>query len=375
MTDEDNKDVENEVKAESTAESVTAEAVAPAATTGDASSSETASAEAAPVETGAADAATIESLMQDAANNPALENRAMAAAAEAAIKEGERALASAARAVAQVSGVDSGPAPEPEKKLVGKRLMVLRALLLFNVVMMGVMIVMPDPPVQSDEVVEAPVIAQPPVEPDPLADSVLQSDPNRYVSPTRHPDVMPDSDLMSKAFTAASKGEYSEAVEKIQTYLAAYPEMNPQLRILALTSLSSYLRLDGRKDEALKLEIRIRSLSGSSNYPADLLKRARQAMEAQDFHETRRAYAKFLLTQKTIGPAMRSAVTEAYLMFGDSYRLEAGLSDLEAIEQDRLRHSEQMPSEKDDGSASKRKEDPLIGPSLHPPEPKKSGGH
>ena len=50
---------------------------------------------------------------------------------------------------------------------------------------------------------------------------------------------------------------------------------------------------------------------------------ARRAEAEGNGEEMRRLYARFLLQQKQIPPALQQVVVEAYLKLGDSYRLEA----------------------------------------------------
>jgi hypothetical protein len=134
---------------------------------------------------------------------------------------------------------------------------------------------------------------------------------------------VPQDRLWQRAIDEASSGNYARAVTSLEHYLEREPHMTDVERRLVFNQLSYFLVKDGRISEAQDYERRSHQIMTRSYLPDDLLQSARRAKEAHQPVAMRAAYARFLLQQRQLAPALRAHLAEAYLALGDSYRLEA----------------------------------------------------
>lgn len=259
-----------------------------------------------------------------AASSARLESDAIAAA-EAAIRAAESALNTA-----------KAPAPAAEDAAVDsssiRRLWILRAVLVVNFALMGVMIALPGPTVidtASPADADPAATDEPAVEPEPP-----------FVDPLRDERLLlPVDKKYDEALIAGRDGNYELAAQLMHDYVRAHPNLDPALMQTAYVMMGRYLRLSGRTDEAVEYETIARRMVGSSHLPADLWRTARAAEQRGDMRGMRQAYARLLLQQNMLTPSQLAVITEAYLKFGESYRLEAAQGEAEArqAENERLR--------------------------------------
>ncbi len=318
---------------------------------------ETAPAEPTPVGDGQSET-ELGQLMQPEDNESRLEATAMAAAAQLAVEEGERALRTAADALRTAEGISDPPSPEPPPRK--HAVWILRGLLILNLAMMGLMIALPSDPNGSPASVgghDPSNIAQP-EEHQPATGShgeVVDPAATRpFVKPLRAPGLgLPRDELYTNALLVAAKGNFTEAVLLLKSYLAAHPNLSDPLRSLVCGNISFYLRKDGRGSEAVEYDIQYAKLANSHSLPEDLWRMAIAAEQRGDGLEMRRAYARLLLQQKVISPTLKALVSEAYLKLGDSYRIEAehGAGAAREADQRRLEGIKALRSwQPDDGS-------------------------
>jgi tetratricopeptide (TPR) repeat protein len=237
----------------------------------------------------------------DGAATSSLEANALRAA-EDAIAEGERALATARGHLHERSATAAPPRGR------GRELAV-RILLAINILAMVVVASLPTPgqPTDTREVLPTPppVVATPPTtEPAPAPTPKLAEPWNR-------------------ALVEAEARRFPEAIKILEQYLADSPRMAPSQQLNVLMALSHYaFRINDFK-KAQDYEQRANAIEHSHSLPEDLVAMAKAAMASGDQETLRRVHARFLLQQKQIPGWLFKHVAEAYLQLGDSYRLQA----------------------------------------------------
>jgi hypothetical protein len=218
-----------------------------------------------------------------------LDQRALHAA-EAAIREGERALTDAR--------AETEPAPVRRRN---PRELALRVLLGVNLLAMATIALLPSP---RGDAARTPVEA-----PAPLHDPVV---------------VAPDpADPVIRAFAAADRRDYREAIRLLEDHLNASPRLDPAKKANLLLALEHYATQLGDFGAAQGYQRRTDALRSSHSMPDDLVQMALQAEQNGDVASMRRHYARLLLQQRQIPSALYRHVAEAYLKLGDSYRQEA----------------------------------------------------
>lgn len=233
-------------------------------------------------------------------------------AAEAAIAEGERALANAR---AQLQQDKTTVAARPANR--GRELL-LRGLLVFNVVAMVIVALLP-----------APTTAKPtPVTPPP--------------TPAPHDGTPPPPayrEPFHQAMAAAERREFARAVAILDGYLADSPRIMPGEQLEVLNALAYYASRNGDIKRSEEYRRRADSLEKRHSLPEDLVAQAKAALDNGDQESLRRVWARFLLQQRQIPSWLYKHVAEAYLQLGDSYRAEAAtaaerqrVADLEALD-------------------------------------------
>lgn len=230
---------------------------------------------------------------------PNLDAEALAAA-QAAIAESERALAAAR---AQLAAHGQVP-PAPQRS---RRELALRLLLAANVLAMVVVAALPGVRQAAPE------------------------DPAGHVAPpTGHASHEPTApatprpnDRYLQALLASSNGEHRKAVDLLEQYLADNPRLAPSALINVLMALEYSALRAGDPAAAQAYQRRIQALHDSHKLPDDLVAEAEAAAQSGDQESLRRLWARFLLQQRQIPPALYKKVAEAYLQLGDSYRQQA----------------------------------------------------
>ncbi len=220
---------------------------------------------------------------------------------------------------------------DPPRPVDTRKLQLLRLLLIGNLVMIGLMLALPHPletrpEYQSEQpdngAVDATAPVTPPASVPRPAPRVATPSPVTPTAPA--PKLgMPDDALYEQALLQAMEGDFDEASRSLEGFLAAHPDLNPALKQLVHAHLGYYLRKAGRVSEAIEHENAMRALAGQASLPQDLLDAARAAEKSGDGKAMRRAYAQFLLQRDQLSPSMRALIQEAYLEFGDSYRVGA----------------------------------------------------
>ena len=253
-------------------------------------------------------------LMASGAKAPAADLDAEALrAAEAALAEGERALAAARAQLAPRARQQAGT---------NRRELVLRLLLAANVLAMVVVAALPTPVVHD--------AASTKPEPPP-ATAPVSHEPQGPAAPQRHLD-----DPYVQAIVAAERRDYPAAIVLLQQYLDASPRMAPGSQLNVLMMLAHYNQLVGKFDQAREYERRAQAIAQSHSLPDDLVAMAKAAQASGDQEALRRVWARFLLQQRQIPSSLFQHVAEAYLQLGDSYRHQANA----AAERQRLRDLE-----------------------------------
>ena len=233
-------------------------------------------------------------------------------AAEAALAEGERALAAARAQLA--------PRPQ-QRRATSRRELALRLLLAANVLAMVVVAALPTP------VTKEPVAARPEQPP-----AVAPAPEPPKVSAPRL------DDQYVQAIVAAERRDYPAAIVLLEQYLDGSPRMAPGSQLNVLMMLAHYCQLVGKFGEAREYERRAQAIAQSHSLPEDLVAMAKAAQASGDQEALRRVWARFLLQQRQIPSSLYQHVAEAYLELGDSYRHQANaaaerqrLRDLEAV--------------------------------------------
>lgn len=230
-----------------------------------------------------------------ASRGPDLEQQAMRAA-EQALAEGERALATARAQLQQET-------PAATKKS-SRRELALRVLLAVNVLAMVVVALLPAPGSSTT--------TKPVVRPDEHATG------HEKVAPAPRTD-----ELWVAAMAASSRHDYAAAVTLLERYLAESPRMAPSTQMAVLTALAYSASKANDWKRAQDYQRRARALEQSHSLPEDLVAMAKAAAETGDQDSLRRVWARFLLQQQQIPSSLYQHVANAYLQLGDSYRNEA----------------------------------------------------
>lgn len=279
-----------------------------------------------------------------AKTEPALEELMGVSASDAAAARAQ--VVDRPRSAARVGATPEPAAPE-------RNPWVLRALLLINLAMMGVVLALP--------IGKAPAPDHTGEQPAPKVD-----DP--FLKPPRQLGGLPTSKYWDEALQSAGKGDLSNAIMLLERYLELSPDMTDVERRLVYNQIAYYLAKDGRTEAALDYERRSSQLMSRSHLPDDLLQSAHRAEQEGKLPAMRSAYARFLLQQKQIPPSLRRHIAEAYLKLGESYRLEA-----EAGERKSGGGKQEPADESTDAEAgAPAKQQP---PGHGPVPPKKEGDH
>lgn len=235
-------------------------------------------------------------------------------AAERALADGERALA-AARAQLQ-------PEDRAAKSRGRGREITLRLLLAFNVLAMVIVASLPPSPGAANTNAPAPTTGATPAEsPAPKTPADLQ----RFNEP------------FNNALAAADRGNYADAIARLERYLADNPRLLPSQRLNVFNMLAHYAGLASDFKKSQEYAQRAAAIGQSHSLPADLVEMAKAAAASGDQETLRRVWARFLLQQRQIPSWLYKHVAEAYLQLGDSYRREAD----EAAEHARVQELEE----------------------------------
>lgn len=269
---------------------------------------------------------------------PDLDGAALAAA-EAALLAGQRALAQA-RASLQT--------PAPDRAAGRRRELLLRSILGFNLILMVLVVVVPWQPGKAPEAVQHPATrTAPQAEPPPVPHEV----PTAPAGPQGpHPVA---GSLYDQGLRAAAEGRYAEAITLMERYLLATPRLHVAQQCNVFHALAHYAFQLGDLQKSQDYDQKAAALLRSHTLPEDLVQMAQQAEQRGDADALRRLWARFLLQQRQIPPALYKHVAEAYLQLGDSYRLEAARGaeaarrrELEAL-RDSLQKSQTIPPPKE----------------------------
>lgn len=245
---------------------------------------------------------------------PDLDGQAMRAA-EQALAEGERALATARAQLA----AEQRPATARQGKGRSGRELALRLLLAANVVAMLVVAMLPGK-TEPREAGSSPGGAKP---------AAAHPEPAK-----RNPRT---DDKYAEALRAADRQDFPRAIALLQEYLADSPRMAAGSQASALLALEYYCARAGRLSESQEYRRRIQALNDSHKLPEDLVAMAQAAAQSGDQESLRRVWARFLLQQRQVPSSLYKHLAEAYLQLGDSYRAEAN----EAAERERVRQLEE----------------------------------
>jgi hypothetical protein len=200
--------------------------------------------------------------------------------------------------------------PEVERASPARAHWALRALLIVNLALMGIVLALPSGSQPEEHEPEHRDAADP------------------FLLPPRTLGGMPSGKYWDAAVQSAGKGDLAQAVKLLEQYLQVAPAITDVERRLVYNQIAYYLAKDGRTAQALEYERRSSQLMSRSHLPEDLLQSAHRAAAEGKVAEMRAAYARFLLQQKQIPPSLRKHVAEAYLRLGDSYRMEAEAGDV-----------------------------------------------
>ena len=224
-----------------------------------------------------------------------LEAEAMRAA-EAAVAEGEKALAEAQGELQPQPTAKVAPKTKSNKR----RELALRVLLAANVLAMIVVSMMPATGDQPGGNGGAAIVAAP---------------------DTLKP--IPMSDPVNRAMQSAQDRDFAGAVGILEGYLNDSPLMHAAERLSVLLALSSYAARDQDFDKSRKYAQEAQSLEQSHHLPEDLVNMAEAALASGDQEALRRTWARFLVQQRQIPSWLYQHVAQAYLQLGDSYRSDA----------------------------------------------------
>lgn len=245
---------------------------------------------------------------------PDLDGQALRAA-EQALAEGERALATARAQLA----AEPGAANARQSKGRSGRELALRLLLAANVVAMLVVAMLPG---KTDQRAVAP-------SPSDAKPAASHTEPTKRGPRT--------DDKYAAALLAADRQDFPRAISLLQEYLADSPRMAASSQASALLALEYYCSRAGRLGESQEYRRRIQALNDSHKLPEDLVAMAQAAAKSGDQESLRRVWARFLLQQRQVPSSLYKHLAEAYLQLGDSYRAEAN----EAAERERVRQLEE----------------------------------
>lgn len=220
-------------------------------------------------------------------------------AAQAAVAEGEKALADAQAELQERPAAKVKLQPKPNNR----REVALRLLLAANILAMIVVSIMPS--TGSDPVT---VVSQP-TTPPPVKENTI--------TPT------PMSDPVNGAMQAAQNRDFASAVSILEGHLNESPLMHSAERLSVLLALSSYAARAMDYEKSRKYAQQAQSLEQSHYLPEDLVSMAEAALASGDQESLRRTWARFLLQQRQIPSWLYQHVAQAYLQMGDSYRSDA----------------------------------------------------
>ncbi|MCB9877716.1 MAG: hypothetical protein H6835_08965 [Planctomycetes bacterium] len=216
-------------------------------------------------------------------------------AAEDAIAEGERALATA-RAQLETRA----PAAPTKHKRGGGRELALRLMLAVNVVAMVVVASLPSP--SGGQQTPPPAVEHQPAP---------QLTAREYNEP------------FNRALAAADRRDFGSAVATLEQYLQDNPRMAPSRRLTVLTALSEYTARLGNFARSQDYVRQANAIEQSHKTPEDLVADAKAAIENGDQEGLRSIWARFLLQQRQVPSWLYKHVAQAYLELGDSYRRDA----------------------------------------------------
>ncbi len=234
---------------------------------------------------------------------PDLDGQALRAA-EQALAEGERALATARAHLHEER-------PAVAKASRGREV-ALRVLLAINVLAMLVVAMLPTQGAQQG----------------PAAPATVETPPK-----TSQPAAARFNEPWNRALAAAENKDFAGAVTMLEQYLAASPRMAPGEQLNVLMTLSHYAARANDIKKSQQFRQRADALEQSHQLPEDLVAMAEAALKSGDQEALRRVWARFLLQQRQIPSWLYKHVAEAYLQLGDSYRQEANTAE----ERERLR--------------------------------------
>jgi len=304
--------------------------------------------------TPATEAEGVAQLMGEAAA-PDLEASALAAAEEA-IAKAEQALASA-----DVAAAPDAPPPEVQPPVGSRsRERILQGVLLLNVVLLGVMMALPNPPSAGGGQEAAGTGAGAAVQPaegagqEPGATQPIGSATGPGAANAERAGV--SSEAWIRALQFSGSGDYERAAQTLEAYLQEHPNLPTFERKTYYTALMHYLAEAGREADVELYQGKLMALGNQRYLPADILRMARDAEDDGDGSRMRQLYARFLLTQKKHTAAERKAVAEAYLKLGDSYRVQAERGEERAAVMQRMREARLHAETRERRNTERRKE-------------------
>ncbi|MCA8974167.1 MAG: hypothetical protein KDC98_05565 [Planctomycetes bacterium] len=218
-------------------------------------------------------------------------------AAQAAIAEGERALAAARAQLATER-------PQPARGS-RKRELALRLLLAANVLAMIVVAVLPPQTASQSESQQTPSSGEPPPRPE------VESAGPRL------------ADKYNQALLASESGDWAGAITLLKEYLEESPRMPASRLVNVYRAMAHYAGAINRFSEAEEYERKAQLVTRSHSLPEDLIAMAKAAKDSNDQEGLRQVWARFLLQQRQIPSSLYQHVAEAYLQLGDSYRVQA----------------------------------------------------
>lgn len=290
-----------------------------------------------------ADQDGVAELMADAPEGRDLEAQALRAA-EQAIAKAELALASAELAGA----AKEAQRAEQQLAVPASRQRLIQAVLILNVLLMGLMLALPNPPsgthAPSTPAHDASGAADPEHGAAAHGGEAAGHDAGHGEGRESGHSAMDQRGGVSgaawiRALQYSGAGDYERAAQTLEGHLAEHPDLPAFERKTYYTALMHYLAEAGRDEEVEAYQGKLMALGNQRYLPADILRMARSAEDSGDGARMRQLYARFLLTQGRHTAAERRAVAEAYLKLGDSYRVQAQRGEQRASVMQRLREA------------------------------------